>query len=84
MKEPALTIDFKPQLTAELLRERAMQGGDWFRIWKLHPAAIALLETAGEPLDLEQAIGRVKNFALRCAVRGRSRKRSRRPAAFPG
>lgn len=65
MKEPALTIDFKPQLTGDLLRERATQGGDWFRIWKLHPAAIALLETDGKPVDLEQAIERVKNFTLR-------------------
>ena len=65
MSEPTLTIDFKPQLTADLLRERATQGGDWLRIWKLHPAAIALLETAGEPVDLGQAIERVKNFTLR-------------------
>jgi uncharacterized flavoprotein (TIGR03862 family) len=65
MKEPALTIDFKPQLTADLLRERATQGDDWFRLWKLHPAAIALLETGGQPGDLEQAIERVKNFTLR-------------------
>lgn len=65
MKAPALTIDFKPQLTADLLRERATQGGDWFRFWKLHPAALALLETGNEPVDLEQAIERVKNFTLR-------------------
>jgi hypothetical protein len=65
MKEPALTIDFKPQLTVDLLRERATQGADWFQIWKLHQAAIALLETAGAPVDLEQAIERVKNFTLR-------------------
>jgi uncharacterized flavoprotein (TIGR03862 family) len=64
MKEPALTIDFKPQLTTDLLRERATQGADWFRLWKLHPAAIALLETAGVPVDLDQAIERVKNFTL--------------------
>jgi len=65
MKEPALTIDFKPQLTADLLRDRATHGRDWFHLWKLHPAAIALLETAGAPSDLEQAIERVKNFTLR-------------------
>jgi len=65
MREPGLTIDFKPQLTTDLLRERATQGADWFRIWKLHPAAIALLEIAGAPADLEQAIERVKNFTIR-------------------
>ncbi len=68
MSEPALAIDFKPQLSAELLRERASQGRDvseWYRIWKLHPATIALLETTGLPTDLEDAIQRVKNFALR-------------------
>jgi uncharacterized flavoprotein (TIGR03862 family) len=65
MKEPALTIDFKPQLTVDLLRERATQGADWFRLWKLHPVAIALLESAGAPVDLDQAIERVKNFTLR-------------------
>ncbi len=68
MKDPALTIDLKPQLTADLLRERAAQGSDaadWLRIWKLHPAAIALLATAGEPVDLDQAIERAKNFSLR-------------------
>ncbi len=68
MSEPALTIDFKPQLTPDLLRERAKQGtdaDDWFRIWKLHPAAIALLKTVGERVDLGQAIECVKNFTLR-------------------
>jgi uncharacterized flavoprotein (TIGR03862 family) len=65
MKEPALTIDFKPQLTADLLRERATQGGDWFRFWKLHPAAIALLETAGPYTNLESALALVKGFVLR-------------------
>ncbi len=68
MDAPTLTIDFKPQLTPDLLRERAKQGtdaDDWFRIWKLHAAAITLLKTAGEPADLEQAIERVKNFRLR-------------------
>jgi uncharacterized flavoprotein (TIGR03862 family) len=68
MKEPALAIDFKPQLSAELLRERASQGrdvSDWFQIWKLHPAAIALLETAGDCTSVESAIERVKDFTLR-------------------
>lgn len=65
MKEPVLKIDFKPQLTANVLRERATQGPDWFRLWKLHPAAIALLETAGTPANLDQAIEQLKNFSIR-------------------
>jgi hypothetical protein len=68
MKEPTLSIDFKPQLSAEHLRERASQGRDvseWYLIWKLHPATIALLETTGLPTDLEDAIQRVKTFTLR-------------------
>ena len=47
MSEPALIIDFKPQLSADLLRERAANltgASEWFRAWKLNLAAIALLE----------------------------------------
>jgi predicted flavoprotein YhiN len=67
MGSPALTIDFKPQLSVDLLRERAAQGSgsDWWRIWKLHPAAVALIETAGPCNDLESALALVKNFGLR-------------------
>jgi uncharacterized flavoprotein (TIGR03862 family) len=64
MREPALTIDFKPQLSLDLLRERARQGSDWFRIWKLNPAAVALLETAGPYTNLESALALVKSFVL--------------------
>ena len=48
MENPELLIDFKPQLSKDLLRERARNFGqyaDWLGAWKLHPAAIALLET---------------------------------------
>jgi uncharacterized flavoprotein (TIGR03862 family) len=69
MKQPRLEIDLKPQLTIEVMRERAtaLSGtSDWFRAWKLSPATIALLETIspGDCRDLEQLIARVKNFAL--------------------
>ena len=38
MTEPCLAIDFKPQLTVEVMRERVMNmsdAHDWFRAWKL-------------------------------------------------
>jgi uncharacterized flavoprotein (TIGR03862 family) len=69
MNEPALTIDLKPQLSVDNLRERAVglhSPSEWFRAWKLNPVAVALLETNDKPSpDLEQAIGQVKNFTLR-------------------
>src|SRR5205814_5496346 len=49
MKEPALTIDFKPQLSVEVLRKRASnlkQPAGWFCAWKLSGAAVALLESS--------------------------------------
>jgi uncharacterized flavoprotein (TIGR03862 family) len=69
MKGPRLEIDFKPQLTAEALRERAAnlhKADDWFRTWKLSVAAIALLETIcpNDCGDCERLITRVKNFTL--------------------
>ena len=69
MKQPRLEIDLKPQLTIEVMRERAtaLSGtSDWFRAWKLSPATIALLETLshGDCRDMERLIARVKNFAL--------------------
>ena len=68
MNEPALTIDFKPQLSADVLRKRASnlkQPAEWFRAWKLNAAAAALMETHPEGDDLESAIEQVKNFSLR-------------------
>ena len=70
LPEPCLTIDFKPQLTDEKLRERSTPQGparEWFREWKLSPAAIALIETLcpNDCQDREQLIARVKNFPLR-------------------
>lgn len=71
MDTPTLEIDFKPQLTEENLRERAANFsnmGDWLRAWKLHPAAVALLETRPVVSRPDQAIALVKNFRL--ALRG--------------
>jgi uncharacterized flavoprotein (TIGR03862 family) len=51
MNEPALTIDFKPQLSADILRERAanLKGpAEWFPVWKLSAGAVALLENVNE------------------------------------
>jgi uncharacterized flavoprotein (TIGR03862 family) len=69
MPDPRLTIDFKPQLTSEILRQRAAQfstAADWFRAWKLSIAAISLLETMTPDvlLDLEQTLACVKNFTV--------------------
>jgi hypothetical protein len=69
MKEPRLEIDFKPQLTVETMRERAANlpnARDWFRVWKLSVATIALLETIcpSDCSDCERLIARVKNFTL--------------------
>jgi len=60
-------IDFKPQLSADQLRERAagrVERSDWLRTWKLHPAAKALLETAGNDADLRAAVEQVKRFRI--------------------
>jgi uncharacterized flavoprotein (TIGR03862 family) len=69
MPKPCLTIDFKPQLTIEMMRQRVPNlrtAAEWFRAWKLSGAAIALLETIspGSALDVDQAIGRIKNFCV--------------------
>lgn len=71
MEKPALTIDFKPQLSAEILSERAASLAnrtDWLRAWKLHPAAVALLETQADVSQRDHLIALVKNFRL--ALRG--------------
>ena len=67
-----LEIDFKPQLSAENLRERAAgidHAEGWFRAWKLSAGAIALLETIfpNDCADRERMIGRVKNFSAYAA-----------------
>lgn len=70
MLEPEITIDFKPQVTAEILRARAAPfhrpDGLW-RSWKLSPAAIALLNAypPNDGTSLEAWIERTKNFVLR-------------------
>ncbi len=69
MAEPLLTLDFKPQLTVQAMRERIanVPGPDeWFRAWKLSKAAIALLETIppNDMNDAERTIELVKNFTI--------------------
>jgi uncharacterized flavoprotein (TIGR03862 family) len=69
MTAPRLAIDFKPQLTVEVMRERVtrlQERAEWFRAWKLSPAATALLETMS-PEDAkgrDEIIARLKNFAI--------------------
>ncbi|MGB8343125.1 MAG: TIGR03862 family flavoprotein [Chthoniobacterales bacterium] len=67
---PELRIDFKPQVTPEVLGARVAHSllpGEWFRAWKLSTGAIALLEGffADDCIDRDRAITRVKNFVLR-------------------
>jgi uncharacterized flavoprotein (TIGR03862 family) len=69
MPEPCLTLDFKPQLTVDAMRERIASvpvPDQWFRAWKLGSAAIALLETKSpnEWIDSERMIALVKNFTI--------------------
>jgi uncharacterized flavoprotein (TIGR03862 family) len=68
MPEPRLTLDFKPQLTVEAMRERVANSPptEWFRAWKLSTAAIALLETKStyDLNDVEGTIALVKNFPI--------------------
>ncbi|MDQ3115376.1 MAG: TIGR03862 family flavoprotein, partial [Verrucomicrobiota bacterium] len=69
MNQPELRIDFKPQVTAEVLLERAAQlraPNEWFRAWKLSPGALALLESyfPEDCLEREKAISRLKDFPL--------------------
>ena len=69
MPAPRLSIDFKPQLTAQQMRERVSHLPDtseWFRAWKLSAAAVALLETMSpdDRLDADGMIARVKDFTV--------------------
>jgi uncharacterized flavoprotein (TIGR03862 family) len=69
MDAPGLRIDFKPQVSAASLRERAQQfrqPNEWYRAWKLSPGAIALLSNMGTPerVNLSAAIDRVKAFSI--------------------
>lgn len=69
MKKPWLEIDFKPQLSTEMLRKRAtgrFGATEWFRAWKLSAAAVALLYALHpkEHNDLNQLIARIKSFRL--------------------
>jgi hypothetical protein len=69
LEKPELRIDFKPQVSAEILHERARglrQPNEWYRAWKLNPGAIALLTYLPfiGPHDLDSAIRRVKDFPV--------------------
>ncbi len=69
MNQPELRIDFKPQVTAEVLLERAAPlrtPDEWFRAWKLSPGALALLESyfPDDSAEREKAIARLKDFPL--------------------
>ncbi|MEO6871228.1 MAG: TIGR03862 family flavoprotein [Chthoniobacterales bacterium] len=69
MEKPELRIDFKPQVPAETLRERARQfrqPNEWYRAWKLNAGAVSVLSNlpSAAPVDLEAAIARVKNFSV--------------------
>ncbi|MEO7725517.1 MAG: TIGR03862 family flavoprotein [Chthoniobacterales bacterium] len=69
MKEPELQIDFKPQVSVEVLLERALPGhppNEWFRAWRLSPGAVALLENyfPADCAEREKAVARLKDFPL--------------------
>lgn len=69
LKQPRLEIDLKPQLSVETMRDRVISlhdAHDWFRAWKLSPAAVVLLETfcAEDRNHRERLMTRVKNFTL--------------------
>jgi len=70
MRSPELRIDFKPQVSAEALLERASNfrmPNEWFDAWKLSPGTRALLQTyfPNECLEREAVLARVKDFPLR-------------------
>jgi uncharacterized flavoprotein (TIGR03862 family) len=68
MRKPCLEIDFKPQLSVETMRKRAVglfSATAWFRAWKLSAAAALIYAIyPKEQNDLNQLIARVKNFSL--------------------
>lgn len=69
MDSPELRIDFKPQVTAEILLQRAESfrtPNEWFRAWKLSPGAVALLENLfpDDAVARERAIARLKDFPI--------------------
>nr|MBA3543938.1 TIGR03862 family flavoprotein [Chthoniobacterales bacterium] len=69
MAQPALQIDFKPQVTAKVLLQRAggaLRPNEWFRAWKLSPGATVLLESfyPEDCTDRARAVARAKNFVL--------------------
>jgi uncharacterized flavoprotein (TIGR03862 family) len=69
MPQPELRIDFKPQVTAEVLAGRVLElaePNEWFRRWKLSSGAVAILRSF-HPEDCakrERAVARIKKFVL--------------------
>ena len=69
MGSPELRIDFKPQVAAGVLRERAAQlrsPNDWFRAWRLSTGTVALLESyfPDDCAERGRAVARIKEFPL--------------------
>jgi uncharacterized flavoprotein (TIGR03862 family) len=69
LPQPELRIDFKPQVTAEVLRDRVLElakPNEWFRRWKLSPGAVAILESfyPEDCAERERVVARIKNFVL--------------------
>lgn len=68
METPSITLDFKPQLSEEALLARAAGAdwkSDWPRIWKLNPAAVALLRDGIErDTSAADAVARLKQFRI--------------------
>jgi uncharacterized flavoprotein (TIGR03862 family) len=68
LPQPEITIDFKPQVSAEILLERAAasrQSEQWWRTWKLSTAAIALLQGFfPAETDAAMMVRHLKNFPI--------------------
>ncbi|MDQ6625725.1 MAG: TIGR03862 family flavoprotein, partial [Verrucomicrobiota bacterium] len=69
MERPQISIDLKPQLPRETLRQRLHAinaGGHWSKLCKLSPAATALIEIyfGDECDDADQLTRRIKSFPL--------------------
>ena len=67
--EPRISLDLKPQLSAEALATRLACGAslrDWAKTLKLSPAAVALLETFSpdDCANAQRLVRRIKDFTL--------------------
>jgi hypothetical protein len=69
MPRPELRIDFKPQVRAEVLRDRVLElaePNEWFQRWKLSPGAVAIIESfyPEDCAERARAVARIKNLVL--------------------